>query len=211
MTIAAAKSFEVIENIPLESIVLRKRGWGLTATQTSRKLDIAETMLKVLGTTLLFIASVLLLPVVWGLAHAEGFYQSEGLLHESLALFTIAASGMALRFFSLIGLRKQLQVDSKRGEIRVGYLQSGRRFREKICISHSDILSAFLIKSKCSTIPARLVFRLQNDQNAVVALKGPEAELKIILNQITDMASRRSHRKIRSRITNRLLHVRFDQ
>lgn len=208
MYVATAKLFDVARKKSPKSVTLQRCSWGITITQSSYKIDVAEAMLRILGTTFLCVSSLLILPIIWGLAFADS---SEGLLGESLAVFTIAASGFALRQFGLLGVRKQLQVDSKRGEVRFGYLRSDRQFRHSICIPQSDILSAFLFRSKSRTLPARLVFRLRSISVPLVVFKGPEFELKPALDEIIDMANQTSPRRIRSRTTDRLLHVRFDQ
>lgn len=208
MYLNAAKLFDDSRRKSPQSFTLQRCSWGITITHSSFKIKVAEAMLRLLGATFLCVSSLLLISIILGLAFADS---SEGFLGESLAVFTIAASGFALRQFSLIGLRKQLQVDSKREEVRLGYMRSDRQFHQSICIPQSDIVSAFLFRGKSRAMPACLVFRLRSISAPFVVLKGFESELKPALDEIIGMANRKPPRRIRSRATDRLLHVRFDQ
>ena len=166
-------------------------------------------MLKGLGAGLLIVSAVLILPMAFGLALSESFYQSKGLLNEALAVSTIAASGAALRHFSQLGVRRQLQIDSVEGEVRLGYLDAHRQFREMACFPQSDIQSAFLLRSKSTNKPARLAFRLSSAPHPLVVFKCTEAELIPVLNEITIWANKTSNNRLRRTTTERMIQVEF--
>lgn len=189
MLVNVTNSFVVSERESKNLVKLERRDWGVTATQSSQQLSTVEIVLRVMGSTLLFAAAIFALPIISGLLFFDSYLQSEGLVAESLAVFTIFASGFALLYFSGIGIRKQIQVDSKRGEIRLGYLVKDRTFRERMCIKQSGILSAFLHRSKSPSAAARLVLRLRNSPKPLVVFKGHETDLKPILNEISGMAN----------------------
>ncbi len=189
MLVAATNSFVDSERDSGNGTKLERCDWGVTATQSSQQLSAVEVLLRVMGSTFLFASAIFLLPIVSGFLFFESFSQSEGLMLESLAVFTIFASGSALLYFSRIGIRKQIQVDTKRGEIRLGYLVKDRTFRKRMCIEKSDILSAFLHRSKSQAAATRLVLRLRNTPKPLVVFKGQEIDLKPILNEIFDLAN----------------------
>lgn len=189
MLVAATNSFVDSERDSGNGTKLERCDWGVTATQSSQQLSAVEVLLRVMGSTFLFASAIFLLPIVSGFLFFESFSQSEGLMLESLAVFTIFASGSALLYFSRIGIRKQIQVDTKRGEIRLGYLVKDRTFRKRMCIEKSDILSAFLHRSKSQAAATRLVLRLRNTPKPLVVFKGQEIDLKPILHEIFDLAN----------------------
>jgi len=207
MLVATDSSFATPESEAKTQTKLVRSDWGVTATQTSQQLRAVEILLRVMGSTFLFASSIFVLPIVSGLLVFDNYAQSEGLVLESLAVLTIAASGAALLYFSRVGVRKQIQVDSKRGEIRLGYLVKDGEFREKMCIAQTDLLSAFLNRSKDQSTPARLVFRLHNAPNPVVVFKGQETDLEPILNEVANMVDRTPTPKVRRKTVEKLFQV----
>ena len=209
MLVSSTKSYEIGEKYIQESFAFKKPSWGLIVTQTSRQLDFVEALLRVLGALFLVVSLVTLLLILGRSVLMGGFHYSDGLLRELLAGSTFAAAGLALRYFGLIGIRKQLEVDSKQGELRLGYQQSDRHFRLKLCISSSDLISAFVLKAT-GTKPARLVLRLRSASNPLVVLNGPEDKLRFILEYITNMTNGMIRNNYRKTKTDRLLHMKFD-
>lgn len=196
MHVATHIDFGIADRPRKRSVILNRRDWGLAATQNSTRIATIEKAMDLLGTSALFASAAIIIPALTLQLLMNGFQTPEGLWGELLGAFTIAVSGMLLRIYGQLGLRKHIEVDINRGEVRLGYVFGGRKPRRWMRIKQSNISSAFLLRSKEPGKPTRLVLRMKDSNRAVSVFKGPELELRKLLTEIVQMADRHENGSI---------------
>ena len=208
-------SLNPFANANFESKVLPKNlsvlryGWGLKLTNNSTITNIIEPFLMISRTALLALSAILALSLCVQLTTGD-LESSQVILNFALIVFSMSACGFLLRQFGLMGVRKQIQVDCRNCEVRIGYLGFDKRFRLHMRIKQSEIESAFLFRGGKSSKPSRLVVRLNSRKAPLSIMSGSEEELSIVLRAMIEMEERSGGgRRVKQRTTKRLFQASF--
>ena len=125
-----------------KSITMRRRFWGVALTDNSRLSSFLELGVDLLGSLLLIGSGILALLLTSGQFFVEEFQRSDDFLRDALATFTLAVCGFVLRHIGLMGVRREVQLDFQRGEVRIGFLGQEGNFCAKSQNQLSEIVSA---------------------------------------------------------------------
>lgn len=130
---------------------------------------------------------------------------------QAAMLIAFLAVGFGLHRYADRGFRMKFQVDSARGEVRIGTLNAKDRFCVRTILKVADIESVFIVRSKQPTKPAQLRVRLKAGTQTVPLAEGTEHTLVPILERIilTLQPPRSRNRRVRTKTTGRFIRASF--
>ena len=130
---------------------------------------------------------------------------------QAAMLFAFLTVGYALHRYADRGFRLKFQVDSARGEVRIGTLNAKDRFCVRTVLQVGQIESVFIVRSKEPSKPAQLRIRLKTGVNTVSLAEGSEHSLVPILERIivTLQPPRANKRRVRTKTTGRFIRASF--
>ena len=126
-------------------------------------------------------------------------------------LFAFLAVGFSLHRYADKGFRGKFQVDSARGEIRIGTLNAKDRFSLRTVIKVKDIESIFIVRSKDLGKSAQLRVRMKSGAQTIRLTEGSEKTLVPILERmiITLRPQPNNRRRVRTKTTGRFIRASF--
>lgn len=132
------------------------------------------------GIVLLFIAAaLLLLPSPASIADTP---------LKAVAAVMFALFGVVLSRTAPSEDHPEIQVDTNRGELRVGKRGFRGTFRQRAGLTFTDVTSVYLLRSKEHGRPARLFLRLGDHGDALEVASGPEESLDALRDRLaTDL------------------------
>ena len=130
---------------------------------------------------------------------------------QGAMLFAFLAVGFGLHRYADRGFRMKFQVDSARGEVRIGTLNAKDRFCVRTVVPVGNIESVFIIRSKVPSKPAQLRVRLKAGTQTVPLAEGSEHALVPVLERIivTLQPPRSQNRRVRTKTTGRFIRASF--
>ena len=133
------------------------------------------------------------------------------LVVQGAMLFAFLAVGFGLHHYADRGFRLKFQVDSARGELRIGTLNAKDRFFVRTILNVPDIESVFIVRSKAPGKPAQLRVRMKSGTATVPLAEGPERSLVPILERIivTLQPPRANKRRVRTMTTGQFIRASF--
>lgn len=130
---------------------------------------------------------------------------------QAAMLFAFLAVGFGLHRYADRGFRMKFQVDSARGELRLGTLNAKDRFCVRTVLKVKDIESVFIVRSKEPGKPAQLRVRMKSGTSTVPLAEGSEHSLVPILERIivTLQPPRANKRRVRTMTTGQFIRASF--
>ncbi|NNL17437.1 MAG: hypothetical protein HKP37_01730 [Boseongicola sp.] len=130
---------------------------------------------------------------------------------QAAMLFAFLAVGYGLHRYADRGFRMKFQVDSARGELRLGTLNAKDRFCVRTVLKVADIESVFIVRSKEPGKPAQLRVRMKSGTSTVPLAEGSERSLVPILERIivTLQPPRANKRRVRTMTTGQFIRASF--
>lgn len=105
--------------------------WGLSVSEATGRKSLALKLLALLGYALVFLGSVIILPVIIGFAL---FPEASGLGLEAALIMCLVVVAFFLHAQSKKGPKNALQLDFEASEVRLGSINSrGAFIRHKVC------------------------------------------------------------------------------
>lgn len=181
----------------------RDTHWGFAISEESDSAGLSEMLAKGL--------SILVAPLGCLFAFLPGMASPMTSLAVQAGLaLAFAAVGFGLFAYAGRGFRTELQVDTARGQFRLGTVNSANRFSLRKTYAAADVESVFLARAKDQRNTAQLHLRLKGSSQKVFVLKASERALVPALERIVEAVRRRSGaRGTRTRTTGRFIHVSF--
>ncbi len=130
---------------------------------------------------------------------------------QAAMLFAFLAVGFGLHRYADRGFRTKFQVDSARGELRIGTLNAKDRFFVRTILSVTNIESVFIVRSKEPGKPAQLRVRMKTGTTTVPLAEGSERTLVPILERmiVTLQPPRANKRRVRTMTTGKFIRASF--
>lgn len=130
---------------------------------------------------------------------------------QAAMLFAFLAVGFGIHRYADRGFRMKFQVDSARGELRIGTLNAKDRFCVRTILKVAEIESVFIVRSKEPGKPAQLRVRMKTGTHTVPLAEGSEHSLVPILERIivTLQPPRANKRRVRTKTTGRFIRASF--
>ena len=130
---------------------------------------------------------------------------------QGAMLFAFLAVGFGLHRYADRGFRMKFQVDSARGELRIGTLNAKDRFCVRTVLKVADIESVFIVRSKQPGKPAQLRVRMKTGTSTVQLAEGSERSLVPVLERIivTLQPPRSTKRRVRTMTTGKFIRASF--
>lgn len=183
--------------------------WGFNVSEKKKRKNDESTLwelgVKLVGMMMIPAAGIILfLP---GLSSAS----TSVMVVQAAMLFAFLAVGFGLHRYADRGFRKKFQVDSARGELRIGTLNAKDRFFVRTILNVSNIESVFIVRSKDHGKPAQLRVRMKTGTTTVPLAEGSEHSLVPILERIiiTLQPPRGNKRRVRTMTTGRFIRASF--
>jgi len=208
---AFAQDFGTANSAKTDALKLRvwDSHWGFNVSEKKRRKNDQSTLwefgIKLVGMMMIPAAGIILfLP---GLGNPD----TGVVMVQASMLFAFLAVGFGLHHYADRGFRLKFQVDSARGELRIGTLNAKDRFCVRTILKVPDIESVFIVRSKVSTKPAQLRVRMKRGTQTVPLAEGSELSLVPILERIivTLQPPRSQKRRVRTMTTGKFIRASF--
>ncbi len=186
-----------------EAVTVRNTNWGFSISEVSGHAGLIEVLAKAFGVAMAPTGALLILLPGVG-SRIQGVPIQLGI---TLAFFLV---GLAVFAYAVRGFRTELQVDTARGQFRLGTVNQRNLFAVRNTYPTSEIESVFLARAKDGRNTAQLFLRIKPTSEKVYVLTGSEQELVPVLELIVEAVRKRSrHRQSRTKTTGRFIHATF--
>ena len=180
-------------------ITNRETNWGVVVSEVAldkRALAFTEAALRYLGLLVILTSGAipfLGLPVATTLSLAVAF------VFVGFSIFRHANNGF----------RRELRIDTRFGNVRVGMVNAAGDFSERQSFSRAEVESFFIQRSK--TRVGRLCMRLKKGAQPVVLFKGPEDDLLPSFERIVEAlyTKKGSGKRVQTRANDRFINATF--
>ncbi len=180
-------------------IASRETNWGVIVSEVAldkRALAFTESTLRYFGLLVVLASGTipfLNLPVVTTLGLALAF------VFVGFSIFRHANNGF----------RRELRIDTRFGNVRVGTVNAAGDFYERQSFRKPDVESFFIQRSK--THVGRLCMRLKKSAQPVVLFKGPEDDLIPSFERIVEAlyVEKGSGKRVKTRANDRFINATF--
>ena len=186
--------------------------WGFNVSEKKKRKNDPNTLwefaIKLVGMMMIPAAGIVLfLPAMTAPTAPTGSV----LAVQGGMLFAFLAVGFSLHRYADKGFRGKFQVDSARGEIRIGTLNAQDRFSLRTLIKVTDVESIFIVRSKDLGKPAQLRVRMKTGAQTIRLTEGSEKSLVPILERmiVTLKPPTNRRRRVRTKTTGRFIRASF--
>ena len=194
MTFARATNSRTTDVINLDT------EWGISVSEATGRKTLGTALLAFAAYGLIFLCSVVLLPVIIGFAL---FPEAQGLLLEIAVISVVVILGIILHAQSKKGPKNALQLDFEASELRLGSISSAGAFvRHKVC-NFTKIEEAYVDESDASA-PA-LCLKLNGETATVRFLNASAESVGSLARKVNEARMAARAAPIRSRVQSAIL------
>ena len=183
--------------------------WGFNVSEKKKRKNDQSTLWE-LGIKLV---GMMMIPAAGIVLFLPGINASTNsvVIAQAAMLFAFLAVGFGLHRYADRGFRTKFQVDSARGELRIGTLNAKDRFFVRTSLKVANIESVFIVRSKEPGKPAQLRVRMKTGTSTVPLAEGSERALVPILERmiVTLQPPRANKRRVRTMTTGKFIRASF--